>query len=103
MSAFEFLGIFDWIIGPLIYTLEMAVYDMGHTFYVGLDSGWSGAWCERLLKKYGVRVYGRRIGSDDIFFEVSKKQAKWAECVLLKAGVPLKYHLFCTDNRRYLK
>jgi hypothetical protein len=45
-----------------------------------------------------VKVYGRCIAKGDAFFQVPKKQAEWAEYLLLKAGVPLKYHLFSERN-----
>jgi len=37
----------------------------------------------------------------DLFFRVHKKQAEWAEYVLLRAGVPLKYRLYSQRNLRY--
>jgi len=47
-----------------------------------------------------VKVYGRCIANGDAFFQVPKKQAEWAEYLLLKAGAPLKYHLFSERNRK---
>jgi hypothetical protein len=99
MDIFEFLADFDWI-SPLIALMETAIYGHGWTFYVDLDSGWTGARCEKLLKSKGVKVYGRCIANGDVFFQVPKKQAEWAEYLLLKAGVPLKYHLFSERNRK---
>ena len=61
-----------------------------------------GARCEKLLKSKGVKVYGRCIANGDAFFQVPKKQAEWAEYLLLKAGAPLKYHLFSERNRKYV-
>ena len=62
-----------------------------------------GARCEELLRSKGVKVYGRCIANGDAFFQVPKKQAEWAEYLLLKAGVPLKYHLFSERNRKYVR
>ena len=101
MDMLEFLANFDWI-SPLIALVETAIYGHGWTFYLDLDSGWTGAQCEELLKSKGVKVYGRCIANGDAFFQVPKKQAEWAEYLLLKAGVPLKYHLFSERNCKYV-
>ena len=101
MDPLEFLSTFDWI-SPLIALTETAIHGHGWTFYVDLDSGWTGAQCERLLRRKGVKVYGRCVAKGDAFFQVPKKQAEYAEYLLLQAGAPLKYHLFSERNRKYL-
>jgi hypothetical protein len=101
MDLFEFLVNFDWI-SPLIAFIETAIYGHGWTFYLDLDSGWTGVQCERLLKSKGVKVYGRCIANGDVFFQVPTRQAEWAEYLLLRAGAPLKYALFSERNRKYL-
>jgi hypothetical protein len=101
MDIFRFLANFDWI-SPLIALTETAIYGHGWTFYLDLDSGWTGARCEKLLRSKGVKVYGRCIANGDAFFQVPKKQAEYAEYLLLKAGAPLKYHLFSERNRKYV-
>jgi hypothetical protein len=87
---------------PLIALGEAVIYGHGWTFYLDLDSEWAGAQCEELLRSKGVKVYGRCIANGDAFFQVPKKQAEWAEYLLLKAGVSLKYHLFSERNRKYV-
>jgi hypothetical protein len=101
-NIFEFFSCFDWI-SPAIAVAETIANGPGHTFYVGLDSGFTGAQCESILKAKGVKVYGRCIANGDAFFQVGVRQAAWAEYLLLQAGAPLKYHLFSERNRRYLK
>jgi len=101
MDMLEFLANFDWI-SPLTALVETAIHGHGWTFYLDLDSGWTGARCERLLRSKGVKVYGRCIANGDAFFQVPEKQAEWAEYLLLKAGAPLKYHLFSERNRKYV-
>ena len=101
MDMFELLANFDWL-SPLIALGETAVYGHGWTFYLDLDSRWTGAQCEELLRSKGVKVYGRCIANGDAFFQVPEKQAEWAEYLLLRAGVPLKYHLFSEQNRKYV-
>ncbi len=77
----------------------------GHTFYVGLDSGWSGPQCEGLLSEQSLEIYGRAIVPEkgDFLFTVETERAEEAERILLLAGVPLKYHLFSERNIRYLR
>ena len=41
MDMFEFLANFDWI-SPLIALTETAIYGPGWTFYLDLDSRWTG-------------------------------------------------------------
>jgi len=103
----EFLGCFDWI-SPCIAILEgIAKGDpfgiRSWTFYVPLDSSWSGAQIEKMLKRHGVKIWARMIHGGDLFFRVHKKQAEWAEYVLLRAGVPLKYRLYSQRNLQYLR
>jgi hypothetical protein len=107
MNLLEFLGCFDWI-SPCIAILESIVNGdplgtRSWTFYVPLDSPWSGAQIERLLKQKGVKMWSRMIHGGDLFFRVHRKQAEWAEYVLLRAGVPLKYRLYSKRNVQYIR
>ena len=104
MDIFELLANFDWI-SPAQAMAEVALRGpfSGHTFYVGLDSGWSGAGCERILEEHGIPIYGRCIAKGDALFTVDNGHAEEAEAVLLRAGCPLKYHLFSERNVRYLR
>ena len=107
MNLLEFLGCFDWI-SPCIAILEgIANGDplgaKSWTFYVPLDSSWSGAQIEKLLKQNGVKIWARMIHRGDLFFRVHKKQAEWAEYLLLRAGVPLNYRLYSERNLQYLR
>lgn len=106
MNLLEFLGCLDWI-SPCIAILEGLINGdpfgtRSWTFYVPLDSSCTGAQIERLLKQNGVKVWARLIHGGDLFFRVHKKQAEWAEYLLLRAGVPLKYRLYSERNLRYL-
>jgi len=101
VAVLELLGYFDWI-SPLVAMLQTIKHGRGHAFYVGLDSGWTGAQCDRILKDAGITVYGRCIAKGDAFFQVPTAQAEWAEYLLLRAGVPLKYRLYSKRNAQYL-
>ena len=64
--------------------------------------GFSGAAVERMLRRYGVRVYARQYATkdgDDFGVMVTKGQARWAENILRRAGVPLTSPLADESNR----
>ncbi|MCD6291808.1 MAG: hypothetical protein J7M34_15030 [Anaerolineae bacterium] len=69
------------------------------TFYIPYDAGWTGAEIEAILREKGIEISGRGIANNDIFFNVKKEQAEWAEYLMLKAGIPLEYGLYSTRNR----
>jgi len=52
-------------------------------------SSWSGIAIERLLGRHGVRLGDRGATSTDLHFRVERRQAGWAEYLMLRAGVPV--------------
>lgn len=94
---------FDWMgRGFGLFETVMKGPFAGHTFYISLNSGCTGARCEALLKEHDIGIYGCCIVQGDTLFTVEKDEAEEAERILLRSGVPLKYHLFSASNRRYL-
>lgn len=87
----------DFVFGPLnlIDRLEgvlsgLRYGDLGHQFAiprVDKDGAHSLNECEAMLKRYGIAVYGRTHDAKRMYFHVKKRQAAWAEYVLLSAGV----------------
>ena len=59
------------------------------TIRVSRYSHWRGIDIERLLRRHGVKVWDRGIAGDDLYFCVKRRQVKWAEYLLLRAGVPV--------------
>jgi hypothetical protein len=59
------------------------------TFYIARSSSWRGIDIERLLKRHGVKIWDRGLAGDHLYFCVKRRQARWAEYLLLRAGVPL--------------
>jgi hypothetical protein len=73
-----------------------------HRFRFSSEHGHSGIQVERILRRYGIRVWGREVTvTGDIGFLVKKRQAVWAEYLLLRAGVPLTVPLIEEQNREY--
>ncbi|OGO40087.1 MAG: hypothetical protein A2Z03_05075 [Chloroflexi bacterium RBG_16_56_8] len=71
------------------------------TIWVERDKGWSGIEIERLLFRHGVRVWGRGFLDEQLFFRVKKRQARWAEYVLLRRAVPIAGAPFDPCNYEY--
>lgn len=94
---FEFLSIFDWVT-PVIAVLE-GIPEGGPlslnawTFFIPYDEaisqGWSAVHIENLLKQHGVKTWGSLVHLGEFFFRVRLEQARWAEYVLVRYGVPV--------------
>ncbi len=72
-----------------------------HRIYFSRDGGFHGGDVEEILRRYGIRVWGRQVVGDNFGLLVKRRQAKWAEHVLLKAGVPIASALVDERNRKY--
>lgn len=59
------------------------------TICISRYSHWRGIDVEMLLRRHGVKVWDRGIAGDDLYFCVKRRQVKWAEYLLLRAGVPV--------------
>ena len=71
------------------------------TIRVSRYSHWRGIDVERLLKRHGVKIWDRGIAGDDFYFCVKQRQVKWAEYLLLRAGVPVTSALVDPRNLQY--
>ncbi len=59
------------------------------TIFVHRRAGWSGVELEQFLRRYGVRIWGRGFSGDHFCFRVKQRQARWAEYLLLRRGIPV--------------
>ncbi len=57
---------------------------------------------EKLLKRYGIPVFGRTHDSENMYFSVKKRQARWAEYIMLNAGIDLANPTFDMHNPGYV-
>ena len=57
---------------------------------------------QQLLQQYGVVTYGHTHDGQSIHFSVKKRQARWAEYLLLHAGVELTSATFDERNPGYV-
>jgi len=87
------LGAMDWIDRLEGVITRLRWRDPGHGIAMTrADKGGtlSGVETEETLRRYGVRVCGRGFDSRRLYFMVKRRQARWAEYLLLRAGVPLE-------------
>lgn len=110
MSVMDFLD--DFIFGPLNYfdrlegLVRGAIYrDLGYqmaVLYPDRGGRHTRDEVEALLRHYGIAVYGRTHDAQHMYFRVKKRQARWAEYLLLHANVALTSPTFDQRNQGYL-
>ena len=88
-AILDYGTVFDWI-SPVIAFIQDLLYGPSAAFLVPEDAGWSGREIQKLLSDHGIKVWGLMIVSNTIMFNVRQAQARWAEYLLLRAGVPFE-------------
>ena len=83
---------FDWITPTLAFIQDFLNGPVSH-FGISAYIGWDRSDIKRLLKSYGVRVWGLmyNFSGDMLMFTVPKTQARWAYYLLQREGVPILY------------
>lgn len=71
------------------------------TLMVPEEAGWTGLEVERLLTRHGVRIWGRGFMGGHLYFHVKRRQARWAEYLLWRAGISVLSRPFDPRNQRY--
>lgn len=90
------------VIHPLDGLIGKWLHGPMQRFTFARGAGFTGADVERLLRQYGIRLWGREIEDDtEIAFLVKQTQAVWAEYILCRAGVPLTGKLLDPRNEQY--
>ena len=90
--------------GPLGLVGELGRTAIGAntwTFHVPIESDWSGGEIERFLNHYGIIVWGRRVTGSHSIVTVKRRQAVWAEYLLLRRGISLSEPFCNPANVRY--
>lgn len=97
----------NWLDAPeLIHPLDGLIgkwlHGPMHRFCFARGAGFTGVEIEMLLRRYGIRIWGREIeDEDEVAFLVKQRQAVWAEYILCRAGVPLTSTLLDPRNEQY--
>jgi len=95
------LNLLDWLEG-IAYSLFYR--DFGFELAIprsDKEGKFSQNEMREILSRYGVATYGRRFDSQNMYIRVKKRQARWAEYVLLHAGVELLNPAFDHRNAGY--
>ena len=96
------LRFFPEIINPLDGLWGRATHGPMHRFSFATGAGVTGGAVEKLLRTYGIRIWGREMDDpDERAFLVKRSQAVWAEYLLCRAGVPLTCPLLDPRNAMY--
>jgi hypothetical protein len=78
---------FDWITPVLTWLTDLR--SGGSVGYnVPVDGGWSALAIEMLLRDAGVRIWGLSIVAGVITFRLKLKQARYAQYLLERNGIP---------------
>ena len=90
------------IISPIDALFARTRHGKMHRFVFVPASGFNAYRVEKILRQYGIRVWGRKIeAGDNRSFLVKEAQAVWAEYVMCRAGVPLVSPLLDERNAQY--
>lgn len=81
------------VIGVALESLQTAAGSNTGPFFVPCNSQWKINDIQALLLRHGIKVWGVGYWNNELFFRVKKRQAHWAQYVLLRAGVPLLHGL----------
>ena len=79
---------FDWIT-PMLAQIQNIINGPSHTLLIPEASGWSGREIGRMLRRHGVKYWGMMIVKHTLMLTVRQKQARWADYLLQREGIPL--------------
>ncbi len=122
-SLVQLMAYFDWLVLPRTILQSFGEADWRHAsehgatgiageaassllgtnsfpFFVPLDSGWSLPQIQAVLGTKGIRPFGGGMANNEMFFRVGKRQAAWAQYLMLRAGVPLTHRLLTEPPAR---
>jgi hypothetical protein len=98
----QILRFFPEIVNPVDGLYARVVHGSMHRFSFATGAGVSGHQVEKMLRTYGIRIWGREMENpEERAFLVKQSQAKWAEYLLCRAGVPLTCPLLDPRNAQY--
>ena len=90
------------IIDPIDGWLGRILHGPMHRFSFSRSDDFAGIEVEHLLRRYGIRVWGREVTNErEVAILVKQRQAVWAEYILCRAGVPLTCQLLDQRNAQY--
>lgn len=111
----KFLGVFwnvrhaDWRgarnsgggAGLATEVLSATVGKSSWRFEIPRGQGLSGADIERIMNQYGITVWNRGVNKHSYFFNVKKRQARWAEYLIMQKGIRVTSKPYDERNSSY--
>lgn len=79
--------------GTLIEVISSILGTNTWPFFIDSEGGWGRKAITLLLESHGIAMWGWGYSRGKFMFRVKKQQARWAEYVMLKHGVPVRGHL----------
>jgi len=79
------------LISPVLAVIQNIANGPSHTFLIPEDCGWSGRRIEHLLRSHGVKTWGLMIINRMLRITVRQPQARWAQYLLEREGIPIEY------------
>lgn len=113
LGLLEFLTGFDWLLFPetILQTLRRANWHRAYArhgapgllleaaesvlgtntcvFFTPIDGAWDGRSIAKLLRQYGIHMWGWGYECHEFFFHVRREDAAWAQQIMHYAGVEL--------------
>jgi hypothetical protein len=87
----------DGVMGIIKESLRSVLGTNTYPFFVPMNSPWWHNSLHPLLATYGVKTLGWGFANGELFFRVKKRQAAWAQYIMLRAGVPLMHRLLAEE------
>lgn len=75
--------------GLLLETTESIIGTNTCVFFVPIDGEWDGSSIARLLKQYGIAMWGWGYQNHELFFHVRRQDAWSAQRIMWQSGVDL--------------
>lgn len=81
-------SVFDWIT-PLTAFIQDVVNGLSHTLLIPHGCGRAPRQIGSLLRAHGVRWWGMMVVNDTLMITVRRRQARWADYLVQREGIPL--------------
>lgn len=75
--------------GLLLEAAESVLGTNTCVFFTPIDGEWDGRSIAKLLKQYGIHMWGWGYECHEFFFHVRREDAAWAQQIMHYAGVEL--------------
>jgi hypothetical protein len=78
------------LLGVASEAVRSAVGTNTMAFFIPTKSQWKIHDVQALLLRHGIKLWGVGYWNGEMYFSVKRRQAHWAQYVMLRAGVPLQ-------------